>query len=41
MIFCARQIQEKSREKHKDLYMVFIDLTVLTKAFENINRTGL
>ena len=27
MIFCARQIQEKSREQHKDLYMVFIDLT--------------
>ena len=38
MIFCARQIQEKSREQHKDLYMVFIDLT---KAFDSINRTGL
>ena len=38
MIFCARQIQEKSREQHKDLYMVFIDLT---KAFDSINRAGL
>ena len=37
-IFCARQIQEKSREQHKDLYMVFIDLT---KAFDSLNRTGL
>ena len=38
MIFCARQIQKKSREQHKDLYMVLI---YLTKAFESINRTGL
>ena len=38
MIFCARQIQEKIREQHKDLYMVFIDLT---KAFDSINRTDL
>ena len=38
MIFCARQMQEKSREQHKDLHMVFIDLT---KAFDSINRTGL
>ena len=38
MIFCARQIQEKNREQHKDLYMVFIDLT---KAFDSINRAGL
>ena len=34
MIFCARQILEKSREQHKDLYMVFIGLT---KAFDSIN----
>ena len=34
----GRQIQEKSKEQHKDLYMVFIDLT---KAFDSINRTGL
>src|ERR1044072_3212788 len=27
MIFAARQIQEKCREQHKDLYTVFIDLT--------------
>ena len=38
MIFSARQIQEKSREQQRDLYMVFIDLT---KAFDSINRTGL
>ena len=38
MIFSARQIQEMSREQHKDLYMVFIDLT---KAFDSNNRTGL
>ena len=38
MIFSARQIQEKSREQHRDLYMVFIDLT---KAFDSINRAGL
>ena len=38
MIFCARQIQKKSRKKHKDLYMVFIDPT---KAFDSIDRTGL
>ena len=31
MIFAARQIQEKCREQHRDLYMVFIDLT---KAFD-------
>ena len=36
MIFCAIQIQEKSREQH--LYMVFTDLT---KAVDSINRTGL
>ena len=38
MIFCARLIQEKSWEQHKDLYVMFIELT---KAFDSINRTGL
>ena len=38
MIFSARQIQEKCREQHRDLYMVFIDLT---KAFDSVNRQGL
>ena len=35
MIFFVRQIQEKSREQHKDLYMVFIDLT---KAFDSAHK---
>ena len=26
MIFTARQLQEKCREQHKDLYAVFVDL---------------
>jgi len=38
MIFSARQIQEKCREQHRDLYVVFIDLT---KAFDSVNRQGL
>jgi len=38
MIFSARQIQEKCREQHRDLYLVFIDLT---KAFDSVNRQGL
>jgi len=38
MIFSARQIQQKCREQHRDLYMVFIDLT---KAFDSVNRQGL
>ena len=38
MIFSARQIQEKCREQHQDLYMVFIDLT---KAFDSVPREGL
>ena len=38
MIFAARQMQEKCREQHRDLYMVFIDLT---KAFDSVNRRGL
>ena len=38
MVFAARQIQEKCREQHQDLYMVFIDLT---KAFDSVHREGL
>ncbi len=34
-IFTARQLQEKSREQHKPLYMAFIDLS---KAFDMVNR---
>ena len=28
MIFCARQIQEKCKEQNKDLYILFVDLTL-------------
>ena len=35
MIFVLRQLMEKSREHHKDLYIAFIDLS---KAFDTINR---
>jgi len=38
MIFTARQLQEKCREQHRHLYMIFIDLT---KAFDSVNRQGL
>ena len=38
MIFTIRQVQEKCREQHRDLYMIFIDLT---KAFDSVNRQGL
>ena len=38
MIFSARQLQEKCREQHMHLYMVFIDLV---KAFDSVDRTGL
>ena len=38
MIFSLRQLQEKSREQRKPLYIVFIDLT---KAFDLIGRKGL
>ena len=35
MIFSARQLQEKCREQHQDLYLAFVDLT---KAFDTFNR---
>ncbi|KAL0177088.1 hypothetical protein M9458_025982 [Cirrhinus mrigala] len=38
MVITARQIQEKCREQHHDLYMIFIDLT---KTFDSVSRTGL
>ena len=38
MIFSLRQVAEKVREKNKELYMVFIDLT---KAFDTVNREAL
>jgi len=38
IVFAARLMQEKCREQHRDLYMVFIDLT---KAFDSVSREGL
>ena len=35
MIFTARQLQEKCREQHKDLFMAFVDLS---KAFHTVQR---
>ena len=35
MIFVARQLKEKCREQHQDLYMAFVDLT---SAFDPVNR---
>ena len=35
MIFVARQLQEKCREQHQDLFLAFVDLT---KAFDTVNR---
>ena len=36
MIFSARQLLEKSREQHRNLYVAFIDLS---KAFDSVDRT--
>ena len=38
MIFCLRQVQEKSIEQDRPLYMVFVDFS---KAFDTLGRTGL
>lgn len=38
MIFSLRQLQEKSREQRKQLYLAFINLT---KAFDFVSRSGL
>ena len=35
MIFVARQLQQKCREQHKDLFLAFVDLP---KAFDTVNR---
>ena len=35
MIFVARQLQEKCIEQHRELYMIFVDLT---KAFDTVHR---
>ena len=35
MIFTARQLQEKAREQHQDLFMAFVDLS---KAFDTVQR---
>ena len=35
VIFVARQLQEKCREQHQDLYLTFVDLT---KAVDTVNR---
>ena len=35
MIFVSRQVMEKCREQHRDLYFAFIDLT---KAFDTVDR---
>ena len=34
MIFAARQVMEKSREQHRDLFVAFIDLS---KAFDSVD----
>ena len=38
MIFCLRQLQEKSIEQDRPLYIVCVDFT---KAFDSVGRTGL
>lgn len=38
MIFCARQLQEKSREQQKPLFIVFYDLE---KAFDRVPRAAM
>ena len=38
MVFSLKQVQEKAKEHHQELYMVFIDLT---KAFDTVSREAL
>ncbi|CAI2737188.1 unnamed protein product, partial [Dicrocoelium dendriticum] len=38
MVFAARQLQEKCRERHQPLYSLFVDFT---KAFDTVNREAL
>ena len=38
MIFAARQIQEKCREQHQDLFLAFIDFT---KTLDSVNREAI
>ena len=38
MIFCVRQLQEKTREQQMPLHVAFVDLT---KAFDYVNRESL
>ena len=38
MIVAVRQLMEKAREQHRDLYIAFVDFT---KAFESVNRNAL
>ncbi|XP_048575384.1 uncharacterized protein LOC125557119 [Nematostella vectensis] len=38
MIFAARQLQQKCKEHHQDLYTTFVDLS---KAFDTVSRAGL
>ena len=35
MIFAVRQLMEKAREQHLNLYIAFVDFT---KAFDSVNR---
>ena len=38
MVFVLRQLQEKSREQNKGLYIMFVGLT---KAFDTVSKKGL
>ena len=38
MIFAVRQLMEKAREQHRNLYIAFVDFT---KAFDSVNRNAL
>ena len=38
MIFAVRQLMEKAREQHRNLYIAFVDFI---KAFDSVNRNAL